>query len=209
MKHFQNSAKSTSSFNDTLAIFSMKKVDLITFCPTRMSYLLDSCLKATELFIPLCDVFTTIGIKKDETDSFLASKQKFIMHILAGLQPVFNKYLLKAVDKDEQIIINIFGLNKVADHVSQEFECTELKSFVEGLPVDDKSNVICSINANNDKHNIELNYNHRPSRLINLSKSEILTQLAGTLKKTILFNVIENINSLKRILLLNFHQHLN
>ena len=164
----------------------------------------------TELLIPLCDVFTTIGIKKDETDSFLASKQKFIMHILAGLQPVFNKYLRKAVDKDEQIIINIFGLNKgLADHISQEFECTKLKSFEEGLSVDDKSNVICSINANNDKHNIELNYKHRPSRLINLSKLEIPTQLAGTLKKTILFNVTENINSLKRTLLLNFHQHLN
>ena len=55
MKHFQNSAKSTFLINDTLAVLSMKKVHLMTFCPTRMSHLLDSCLKAVELFIPLCD----------------------------------------------------------------------------------------------------------------------------------------------------------
>ena len=158
MKHFQNSAKSTSLLNDTLAVFSMKKVHLMTLCPTRMSYLLDSCLKAGALFIPLCDVLTTIGIKKEETDSFLAPKNLFIVHILADLQPVFNKYLIKAGDKDDGIIINRFRLNKgLADHLSQEFDCTKLKSFVEGLSVDDKGNIVCSVNANNDKHTIQLN----------------------------------------------------
>ena len=68
-------------------------------------------------------------------------------------------------------------------------------SFVEGLSVDDKGNVVCSINANNDKHTLQVNYNHCPSRLTNLSKLEILTRLASTLKKTVLSNVIENINS--------------
>ena len=42
---------------------------------------------------------------------------------------------------------------------------------------------------------MQLNYNHCPSRLTNLSKLEIRTHLAGTLKETILSNVIENINS--------------
>ena len=144
MKHFQNSAKSTSLLNDTLAVFSMKKVHLMTFCPTRMSYLFDACLKAVKLFITLCDVLTTIGIKKEETDSFLAPKNLFIVHILADLQPVFNKYLIKAGDKDDGIIINTFSLNKgLADHLSQEFDCTKLKSFVEGLSVDDKGNIVC------------------------------------------------------------------
>ena len=72
------------------------------------------------------------------------------MHILADLQPVFDKYLLKAVDKDGGIIINTFRLNKgLADHLSQEFESTKLKSFVESLSVDDKGNIVCSMNANN------------------------------------------------------------
>ena len=40
------------------------------------------------------------------------------MHILADLQIVFNKYLLKAVDKDDGIIINTFRFNKgLADHL--------------------------------------------------------------------------------------------
>ena len=93
--------------------------------------------------------------------------------------------------------------------MSQEFECTKLKGFVEGLPVGDKGNVVCSINTNNDKHTIQLNYNHRPSRLTNLSKSEIFNHLAGTLKKTILSYVIENINSqFQTDTIINFHQHL-
>ena len=127
MKHFLNSAKSTSLRNGTLAVFSMKKVHLMTFCPTRLPYLLDSCLQAYELFIPLPDILTTIGIKKEETDYFLAPKNLFIMHILADLRPVFNKYLLKAVDKHDGIFVNTFRLNKaLADHLSQEFECTKL-----------------------------------------------------------------------------------
>ena len=41
------------------------------------------------------------------------------MHILADLQPVFSKYLFKAVDKYDGIIINTFRLNKsLADHLS-------------------------------------------------------------------------------------------
>ena len=40
------------------------------------------------------------------------------MHILADLQPVFNKYLFKTADKYDGIIINTFRLNKsLADHL--------------------------------------------------------------------------------------------
>ena len=138
---------------------------LMKFCPTRMSYLLDSCLKAVELFIPLCDFRNIINIKKEETDSFLAPKKYFIMHILADLQPIFHKYLLKPVFKDDGIIINTYPINKVlADHLSQEFECSKLKRFVQGLPDDDKGNAICSINVNNNKNTIQLNYNQCLSR---------------------------------------------
>ena len=50
------------------------------------------------------------------------------MHILADLQPIFDKYLLKAVDKGDGIIINTFRSNKgLANRLSQEFECTKLK----------------------------------------------------------------------------------
>ena len=96
MKHFQNSAKRLSLLNDTLVVFSIAKVHLMTFCLTRVSYLLDSCLQAVELFITLYDALSTIGIKKEKTNSFLAPKNLFIGHILADLQPRFHKYLLKA-----------------------------------------------------------------------------------------------------------------
>ena len=54
------------------------------------------------------------------------------MHILADLQPVFNKYLFKTADKYDGIIINTFRLNKsLADHLLEQFKCTKLKSFVQ------------------------------------------------------------------------------
>ena len=88
------------------------------------------------------------------------------MHTLADLQPIFNKYLRKAVDKDDGIIINTFRLNEgLADHLSQEFECNKIKSFVQGLSFDDHNNVICSTNAINDKQTFQLYYKHHPSRL--------------------------------------------
>ena len=37
----------------------------------------------------------------------------------------------KAVDKDHEIVVNTFLLNQsLADRLSQEFECTKLKSLV-------------------------------------------------------------------------------
>ena len=84
-----------------------------------MSCLLDSCVKAVELFIPLCSDHTIIGIEKEETDSFLAPKNLFIIHLLIYLWSIFKKYLLKAVGKDDGIIINAFLLHKgLADKLS-------------------------------------------------------------------------------------------
>ena len=71
MKHFQNSAKSASLLHDTLAVFSMKKAHLITFCPTHMLHLLDSRLKAVELFIPLWMSLLQLASKKRKLILFL------------------------------------------------------------------------------------------------------------------------------------------
>ena len=54
------------------------------------------------------------------------------MHILADLQPIFNKTWRCT-----------FQLNKgLTDHLSQEFEYTKLRSFIQGISVDDKGNII-------------------------------------------------------------------
>ena len=169
MKHFKHSTKYTSLITDVLDILCMKKVHLITFCLTRIAYLLDSCLKAVELLVPIFDVLISAGVKMDETDSFLTPKDLFIMHILADLQPVFNKFLPKAVDKGDRVIIDAFQLNKgLADYLSQkEFECSKLKAFVQSLSVNDNGNVFCSIKQSSEdemKHDIQLNFNYRPSR---------------------------------------------
>lgn len=80
----------------------------MAFWLTGAAYLLHSCLKAVELLVPLCNGLISVGFKKEETDSFLAPKNLFILHILADLEPVFNKIVLKTVDKDDKKVNDAF-----------------------------------------------------------------------------------------------------
>ena len=45
MKHFKLSGKSTCSLNEALEVMGMKNVHMVSFCPTRMSYLLSALHK--------------------------------------------------------------------------------------------------------------------------------------------------------------------
>ena len=111
MKHFKASGKSTSSLNDQLAIMGLKKIHLFSFCPTRMAYLLICCKQSVNLLVPLCDVMTTLDLKKEQRDYFMSPRSMFVMHILADLDPIFKKELLKVLDGDDGLIINSYRIN--------------------------------------------------------------------------------------------------
>ena len=52
--------------NVVLDIWNMKKVHMISFCPTRMAYLLPASAQAVALLSPLSDVLLTLDIKREE-----------------------------------------------------------------------------------------------------------------------------------------------
>lgn len=70
VKHFKVTSKSTSLCNDVVDILFEKA--FMAFWLTGAAYLLHFCLKAVELLVPICDVLISVGLKKEETDSFLA-----------------------------------------------------------------------------------------------------------------------------------------
>ena len=111
MRHFQLSGKSTCILNEALSVMGMKKIHLFSFCPTRMAYLLTCCSQSVTLLIPLCDVLVTLDLKKEQRDYFMSPKSMFVMHILADLDPVFKKVLLKVLDTDDGLIITAYRIN--------------------------------------------------------------------------------------------------
>ena len=56
LKYFKNSGKSLSLLNDALKLLEMKEMKALTWCPTRMGYLLTASKRSTELLVPLADV---------------------------------------------------------------------------------------------------------------------------------------------------------
>ena len=81
LRHFQLSGKSTSLLNDALEVLEMKSIHMMTFCPTRMCYLLSACAQVVNLLVPSCDVLTSAGIKKEERDYILSPKSMIVLHL--------------------------------------------------------------------------------------------------------------------------------
>ena len=194
MKHFALSGKSSSALNDTLAVLHMRKVHMITFCPTRMCYLLTACALSVSLFVPICNVLVSLAIKKEQRDYFLSPKCMFIIHILADIETTFKKNFLKTLDTDNGIIIDTFRVNMEYAELLPSLEFPLLSRFLEGLQFDDNGNlsVLVPITADNI-HDINLNFNHRPSRGVD-NRLEKLKEEAEELKKKIVVNMIDNVN---------------
>ena len=55
LRNFTLSGKNSSMLNDALEIMEMKPIKLMTWCPTRMANVLDCCLHAVNILVPLCD----------------------------------------------------------------------------------------------------------------------------------------------------------
>ena len=100
LRHFQLSGRSTAMLNDVLEGLDMKTVHMISFCSTRMSYILTACKQTVVNLVPLCDVISTANLKLEENGAFMSPKGMIILHLLADFESVFLKYFLKELDKD-------------------------------------------------------------------------------------------------------------
>ena len=193
LRHFQLSGKSTSLLNNALEVLDLKTIHMMTFCPTRMAYLLSACAQVVKLLVPICDVLTTCGIKEEEREIFLSPKFQIILHILADLEPIFQKDYLKVLDSDDNLIISAYNVAlKFVDHLTNSFKPERLNKFIEGLEEDANGNIIVHLKLADNTHGITLNYNHRPSRRMN-SKLDAIKALSESLKTKLLENVTANV----------------
>ena len=74
LRHFQLSGKSLALLNESPKILELKTIHMMIFCPTRMNYLLQVCAKLNKIVVSVCDVLTTVTLKrKSEANSYLLS----------------------------------------------------------------------------------------------------------------------------------------
>ena len=102
MYHFQLSGKGLALLNETLQVLGMKKVHLMTFYPTCMTYLPTACLQAAHVQLTICDVMTSADLKRS---SFMSPKSMIIMHVLADVRELCLKKFLRLLDGDNGLII--------------------------------------------------------------------------------------------------------
>ena len=108
-----------------------------------MAYLLTCCSQAVTLLLPLCNVLVALNLKKEQWDYFMSPKSMFVMHILADMEPVFKKGLLKVLDSDDGLIINAYRIN-TEFHASLEggvLKFPKLTSFLDNIEDDDNGNI--------------------------------------------------------------------
>ena len=89
----------------------MKPIHWMTFCPTRMNYLFQSCLQVVKILVAICDVLATADIKEEERAYFMSPKGMITLHLLADLQSVFTKEYLRKLDVDKGLIIEVYKIN--------------------------------------------------------------------------------------------------
>ena len=193
LKHFQKSGKSTSLLNEALDQLDMKQLHLVSFCPTRMAYLLSACIQVVNMIVPFSDVLTTADIRVEERDTFLSPKSLCILHLLADLEPIFQKDYLKILDLDDSTIITAYETSmKFADKIKNKFESKRFNTFLDGLYEDENGNIIAKCEVNGQTCELTLNYNHRPSRNPK-SKIDSIKEQAKDIKEKLITNIVSNV----------------
>ena len=84
---------------------------MISFCPTRMAYILTAAAHSVKLLVPLCNVLVTLDVKKEQRDIFLTPKSMFVLHARADLEKPFQKQFLQALDTDQSIGTDVYRIN--------------------------------------------------------------------------------------------------
>ena len=87
-------------------MMDMKTIHIMTYCPTRMSYLLTASTQMFNLLVPLCDVLATANIKEEERSLFMSPEGMILVHLLADL-----KNYLKILDFHDDLIISSYQIS--------------------------------------------------------------------------------------------------
>ena len=94
--------------NDALEDLGMTTVHMMSFSPTKMSYILTACKQTVINLVPPWDVIATANYKLEENTAFMSPKGTIILHLPADLESVFLRYFLKVLDKDISLIVSAY-----------------------------------------------------------------------------------------------------
>ena len=86
LRHFQLSGKSTQLLNKAITNLEMKKVHMLSWYLTRMSYLFSTCKLTVDKLIALYNVLVSADIKKEERAYIMGPQSMIILQILADLE---------------------------------------------------------------------------------------------------------------------------
>ena len=92
-------------------MMDMKTIHIMTYCPTRMSYLLTASTQMFNLLVPLCDVLATANIKEEKRSLFMSLEGMILVHLLADLKNIFFKNYLKILDYHDDLIISSYQIS--------------------------------------------------------------------------------------------------
>ena len=163
LRHFQLSGKSTALLKEALEMMDMKTIHMMTYCPTRMSYLLTASTQIVNLLVPLSDVLATTNIREEERSLFMSPKGMILVHLLADLKKIFFKNYVKILDYHDGLIISSYQISISFAEKMKDFETKLTDNFVENLKEDIKGNSITEIKKKVSVHSINLNFTNKPS----------------------------------------------
>ena len=75
----------------------------MTWCPTQMANLLDTCATIVGLLFLLCDALANCNVMQEERAYFMSPLCLAILHLLADLQEVMISYYLRRLDTDDSV----------------------------------------------------------------------------------------------------------
>ena len=184
LRHFQLSGKSSELLREALSNLELKELHMVTWCPTRMSYMLSASKLTVKNLVGISDVLASADIK-EERSSIMTPEFMIILHCLADLDSIFGKHFLKALDTNDALIIKVYNISmQFAEKISTNFKTPLLDTFLDGLNEDQAGNIVSTMTTpNGSTHEIMLNYNHRHKRGQNLAKIDVIKGNAHELKQ--------------------------
>ena len=166
---------------------------LMVWYPTRMTNLLDCCLHIVNILVPLCDTLVSCAIKKEEAAYFMSLMCFSILHVMAELQALFVGSILKILDTDSELLIELFNNSERMTDVHENLRTHLHDSFLAGLSKDGNGNFLfMNADSSGEKHTIMPRVSSHTNRA-NKSKIERVIDESKDIKEKTISNLTENI----------------
>lgn len=193
--HFATSSKSHELLNKALEALEMHDVHQLTWGGTRMCSFLDSCVKCSDIVIPLHDTITTANLRPEQSSYLLSPPGLYTLQLLSDLHKPLVQHYLRQVDKDQDdvLICEVYRIATAAAEEVKTFTTKKADYFISTLHLDEHKNVQASFVIGENQHKITLN-KRLTSRNESLEKlKEQLLELKSCIKDFFEENILDQI----------------